>query len=161
MGTPPYTVTILNSVSEYFIFVSSAVICNASSLVGARMIAWTFPVPIILFFLKYSIIGIPKANVFPEPVRSLAIRSSLLKTGLKQCCWIGKRKLNPLLFNWRTDFESISGNLEKSPSTAALPPVPETSAIFIWSWVFPSIRLLWPFSFTSRFLKTVDWEIGG
>ena len=56
---------------------SSAVIYRANSLVGASMMAFTLPVPNNLLPRKYSIIGKPKATVLPEPVKSLAIKSSL------------------------------------------------------------------------------------
>jgi len=49
----------------------------ASSRVGANTIAWTLLVPKNFFYLKYSTVGSPKANVLPEPVRSLATKSCL------------------------------------------------------------------------------------
>ena len=50
----------------------------ASSLVGASTIAYILPYPSNLYFLKYSTTGRPNAKVFPDPVKSLAITSSLL-----------------------------------------------------------------------------------
>lgn len=89
---------------------------RASSLVGAKQIAWILPVPRHLFFLRYSMMGRANAKVFPEPVRSRAIISSLLYTGLKQFYWIGKRFLMPREMRSAWVLEVISGKDENSPS---------------------------------------------
>ena len=78
---PPYTVRTLNSFGWYLTLSISAVIWSANSLVGAIIIACTYPVSKRSLFRKYSMTGSAKANVFPEPVRSLAIKCSPLYIG--------------------------------------------------------------------------------
>ena len=47
------------------------VICMASSRVGARMTAWTWSLSVSMC----SMMGMPKAKVFPVPVGALAVTS--------------------------------------------------------------------------------------
>lgn len=71
----------------------SSAICVASSLVGAKIIACTFPPGV-----SFSIKGIPKAAVLPVPVAACPMMffSPLSKSGIT-CAWIGEGVTNHFL----------------------------------------------------------------
>ena len=76
------------------------------------MTVFSFPLPSNFSLRSHSTVGRENPSVLPEPVKSLAITSSLLKIGPKVCYWIGKRLTMPLLMRLFFVYSVISGKFE-------------------------------------------------